>query len=307
MGRSTGLDTGIVGAGRLARALAPLLGPAGYPLRAVAARRLAAARSVCRVSPGARATTSPRVAAAHSRLILLAVPDRAIAATARLLSKAPRIEWEDRIVLHHAGALGTEPLAPLADVGASVGVFHPLQCLGVPDLVAKTLAGSRARIEGDRRGRAAASRLARSLGLVPLRLKPDLSASDRTAYHAAAALVSNDLVALLAIGLDLLESIGLTRRQATDALVPLIRGTLAQVQDRDIAGALTGPVPRGDRDTVFAHLERISRGLPVDHEVHRHLSIRLARLAEPHASPSTRRAIARLRRDLSGRRPPAGV
>jgi len=238
---------------------------------------------------------------------LLAVPDRSIAPTARLLSKAPRVDWQGRIVLHHAGALGTEPLAPLSDAGAAVGVLHPLQSLGIPELVAEILPGSRARIEGDSRGRSTATRLARSLGLVPLRLKRDLSDSDRTAYHAAAALASNDLVALLAIGLELLESIGLTSRQATDALVPLVRGTLAQVQHRGVSGALTGPVPRGDRETVFAHLDRISQGRPVDHEVHRQLSIRLARLAEPLASPSTRRAIARLRRDLSGRRPGRGV
>jgi predicted short-subunit dehydrogenase-like oxidoreductase (DUF2520 family) len=117
--------------------------------------------------------------------------------------------------------------------------------------------------------------------LTPLRLG-QLSAEDRTAYHAAASLFSNDVLALLAMGTELLESIGLGRRQALDALLPLARGTLRQVERRGLAGPLTGPAPRGDLETLRAHLRRLERGTPGDREIHRLLSLRLARLALAH-------------------------
>jgi predicted short-subunit dehydrogenase-like oxidoreductase (DUF2520 family) len=180
--------------------------------------------------------------------------------------------------LHHAGALGPEALEALRAAGAGVGLLHPLQSLGVPELAAEVLPGSRARIEGDRRGRAAARRLARGLGLVVLPLD-SMSPRDRTAYHAAAAVASNDLLALMAIGAGLLESIGLGSRQALNALIPLARGTLRQLDRSGIGGPLTGPASRGDVATLRAHLDRLADGTPEEREIHRLLSLRLARLA----------------------------
>jgi predicted short-subunit dehydrogenase-like oxidoreductase (DUF2520 family) len=241
----------------------------------------------------ARPTTSLRTGIESGRLILLAVPDRAIAGLARNLASLDGVDWKPRTILHHAGALGCEPLEPLRRLGAGVGVMHPLQSLGVPQLAAETLPGSRARIEGDRRGRAAARRLARGLGLTPLPLQ-DLSPEDRTAYHAAASLFSNDVLALLAVGADLLESIGLDRRRAVDALLPLARGTLRQVERKGLAGPLTGPAPRGDVDTLRAHLRRLAAGPPEDVEIHRLLSLRLARLALEHGERAAAETLAAL-------------
>jgi predicted short-subunit dehydrogenase-like oxidoreductase (DUF2520 family) len=285
--------TGVVGTGRLARSLAPLLAAAAHPVAAVAGRRLSSARALCRRVPGARATTSLRVAAESGRLILLAVPDRAIPAVARELAAIETIDWSRRVVLHHAGALGHEPLQPLRSAGAGVGVMHPLQSLGSPDLAAEILPGSRARIEGDRRGLPAARRLARGLGLTPLHLR-EPSAADRTAYHAAASLVSNDVLALLAIGTELLEAVGLGRRQALDALMPLVRGTLRQVGRRGLEGPLTGPASRGDVETLRAHLRRLARGGPEDREIHRLLSLRLARLARAYGEQGAAATLAAL-------------
>jgi predicted short-subunit dehydrogenase-like oxidoreductase (DUF2520 family) len=293
VGRPNEIATTVVGTGRLARSLVPLLRPAGHPVVAVVGRRLSAARSVCRHARRARATTSPRVGVGLGRLILLAVPDRAIGAVATKLASLSDVDWKRRSVLHHAGALGCEPLEPLRVAGAGVGILHPLQSLGVPALAAEILPDSRARIEGDRRGLAAARRLARALGLTPLPLRK-LSSGDRTAYHAAASLVSNDLLALLAVGAGLLESTGLGRRRALDALLPLARGTLRQVEQAGLAGPLTGPAPRGDVDTLRAHLRRLAKGPPEDREIHRLLSIRLARLALERGEPDARETVTAL-------------
>jgi predicted short-subunit dehydrogenase-like oxidoreductase (DUF2520 family) len=234
-----------------------------------------------------------RTGVERGRLILLAVPDRAIAVVARKLASLDDIDWKRRSVLHHAGALGCEPLERLRLAGAGVGVLHPLQSLGVPALAAEIMPGSRARIEGDRRGCAAARRLARTLGLKPLPLGK-LSSRDRTAYHTAAALFSNDILALLAVGAGLLESIGLGHRRALDALLPLARGTLRQVERAGLAGPLTGPAPRGDVDTLRAHLRRLAGGSPEDREIHRLLASRRARLALERGEPRAEETLSAL-------------
>jgi predicted short-subunit dehydrogenase-like oxidoreductase (DUF2520 family) len=268
----------LFGAGRFARALVPLLGEAGYPVVAVASLRSSSARSVARLAPGARATTRPEVALRGAALVILAVPDREIGPLARRLADVPAHPWKGTIVLHPAGSLGVAPLAPLAALGAGCGVMHPLQCLGDPALVRELLPGSRARVEGDRRGGAAARRLARALGMKPLRLAADLSDDDRAAYHAAATLLSGDLVSLLSLGLELMEQAGAAPGPALDGLVALARGTLLQTGCSGLTGALTGPVSRGDVETLRTHLRRMKRVRTLG-EIHRLLSLRLARLA----------------------------
>jgi predicted short-subunit dehydrogenase-like oxidoreductase (DUF2520 family) len=278
MARGKRIATTIVGTGKLARSLAPLLDRAGYPVTAIVGRTRRAAAALCSRTRRAQPTTSPRVGAERGELILIAVSDRAIETVARKLAEARGIDWSGRTVMHHAGALGPEPLARLAAGGASVGVMHPLQSLGTPRLAAEILPGSRARVEGDRAGAAAARKLARALGLVPLAF-PELSDDDRTAYHAAASLLSNDLLALLTIGRELLESAGLAGDEALAALLPLARGTLRQVEAGGVGGPLTGPAARGDVETLRRHLERLRADSPQAAEAHRLLSLRLARLA----------------------------
>jgi len=296
MARSKRIPTTIVGTGKLARSLAPLLDRAGYPIAAIVGRTRRAAVAVCDSTRRAHPTTSPRVGAERGLLILIAVSDRAIETVARKLAAARGIDWSERTVMHHAGALGPEPLARLAAAGATVGVMHPLQSLGTPRLAREILPGSRARVEGDRAGAAAARRLARALELVPLDF-PELSEEDRTAYHAAASLLSNDLLALLTIATELLEAAGLERDRALAALLPLARGTLRQLEAEGLGGALTGPAARGDVETLRRHLERLRARSPQDAEAHRLLSLRLARLALELGESSA----ARTRRALGGR------
>jgi predicted short-subunit dehydrogenase-like oxidoreductase (DUF2520 family) len=303
--------TAVIGTGRLARTLIPLLSPAGFPVAAVSGRRLALARRVARQLPRVRTGTDPAAAASAAGLVLLAVPDAAIAGLAADLGAVPGISWRGKVILHHAGSLGLEPLEPLRRRGASVGLLHPLQCLGRPDLASAVLRGSRARIEGTPKARALALRLARALGLVPLPLRRGLSAADRSAYHAAAALLSNDVVALLDLGADLLVSIGLTRRAAVAALGPLARGTLAQAEGGGTGAALTGPVVRGDLKTLQAHLGVLRSRSRTAEAAHRLLSRRLLELAAASSAPpepSSRREIAdALRGRSAGRRGGATV
>ncbi len=266
---------GCVGSGRLAAALLPLWCKAGWKIATVAGRNPDTTRELAR-----RVNAEPRLDLAGlvdgPTVVLLAVPDESIAVLAAALAR--RGDWSGRIVLHHAGALGPELLAPLTKAGASAGVLHPLQVM--PRDPAEPLPDStRARCEGAPAALRIARRLARDAGMVALPAGLRWTAATRTDYHIAASLAANDLVALVAAAAKLIESSGATRRDALDALLPLARGALEQLAAESAGQAVGGPVPRGDADTLEAHFVRLNRRDRELHEIHRLLSSRVLKLA----------------------------
>ena len=287
----------IVGAGRLGAALFALLPRRGYRIGAVVLRRTAAAKA-WRARPGRfRVTLSPVVGAREADLILLAVPDGEIETLAQVLAAGRGLRWSSMIVLDLSGALGVEPLESLRQLGADVGVLHPLQSISGTRAAARVLAGSRARIEGTPRASRTARRIAKDLGLVPLRFARPLDAPGRALYHAAAALAGNDTLALLDVAAELLVDCGVERAEAVAALAALARGALSQVEARGLGSALTGPVARGDTGVLAEHLRVLRRKSPETGEIHRLLSRRLLQLAsrsERPLSAGERRRIARL-------------
>ena len=286
----------IVGAGGLARTMARALGRAGSVTVVVAARRPAAAAGIARGARRVRAAERIDDAVASADVLLLAVPDGAIAAVARSLARL-RPSWRGTVVLHAAGALGPEPLAVLAKRGASTGVLHPLAVL--PRSGRGRLSGAAARIEGSPKATRAARRLAALVGLVPLSGRALATPRGRQAYHAAASLASNDLVALLVVAADLLVRAGVAKSSATRALASLASGTIAQTRSAGLPGALTGPVARGDTGTVAAQMEALRSADPDAAEAHRALSLRLVAFAQasghldPAAASVLRRSLAR--------------
>ncbi len=270
-------EVAIVGAGGLARALSRALARSGGVRVTIASRRAVAAAGVARGARGVRAARRIEDAVAGASIVVLAVPDRSIAPLARLLVPM-RPSWRGVVVLHAAGAYGPELLAPLRARAASTGVLHPLAVLGAKGSTA--LSGAYARIEGTVSARAAARRLCGLVGLTPLRGAGLQSPQGRGSYHAAASLVSNDLVALLAAGQGLLVRQGVQADVALRALIALASGTLTQARDTGLVGALTGPVARNDGATLTAQLRALAKDDPAAAEAHRALSKRLIELAE---------------------------
>jgi len=253
----------ILGAGALAQAVAPKLAPA-----VVWSRDPRQARALAKRRRGLGSSRGLAAAVSKAEVVWLAVPDAAIRPLALRLARLRRA-WTGTVVLHAAGALGPDPLAPLAARGASVGVLHPLAVLGTRGA---TLRGAAARIEGDKAARAAARRIARRLHLRPL---PASKALDRAAYHAAASLASNDVVALLLSARALLVRAGIPEASASRAIVTLAAGALGVARRHGIEGALSGPAFRGDRTTVAAHLRVLAKSDPDAAAAHRALARKL--------------------------------
>jgi predicted short-subunit dehydrogenase-like oxidoreductase (DUF2520 family) len=218
----TGLT--IVGAGRVGTALAAAAERAGLDVALVGRGELPA-------SPDA---------------LLLCVPDTAIGQAAEAI--AAGVDRTPRFAGHTSGATPLAALAPLAARGSSLFSMHPLQT--VPD-ANSDLTGSPAAIAADdSRAAAFAAGLARRLGLAPFALPEDA----RAAYHAAATIASNFLVALEESAADLMGRLDLD--DARELLAPLVLRTASNWAERGEA-ALTGPIARGDEETVARHLEAL--------------------------------------------------
>jgi predicted short-subunit dehydrogenase-like oxidoreductase (DUF2520 family) len=207
-------------------------------------------------------------------VIVLAVRDEAIGdMAAQIMARVPD-DGTPPILLHCAGALpAEEAFAKLARRPLGVGVVHPLRSLAGTDADAR-FEGAVFAVEGDGPGREAALRLVERVGGTPLVLE----AEQLPRYHAAAALVSNHSVALVDAGVELLESVGLGREQATQALAALLASTAQNLGRVGLPAALTGPIARGDVAVIARHLLAL-RPLPEIAAIYRATARRVSKVA----------------------------
>jgi predicted short-subunit dehydrogenase-like oxidoreductase (DUF2520 family) len=233
-----------------------------------------------------------RDALREAQVVLLAVPDAAIDSVAEELAGEGAVEPR-HTVLHLSGLLDRAALEPLAATGAALGSFHPLQTVSDPAKAPERFKEAYAGLEGDDRALETGRELAASLGMIPVAI--DQTA--KPAYHAGAAIAANYTVVLAAVAERLAASAGVTAEVARRLYLPLIRGAAANLEIGP-AAALTGPVRRGDAETVAAHLSALS---PADRELYRLLAreaLRLAREAGLSGEPADR--IARVLGEPSG-------
>ncbi|MBT9494509.1 MAG: DUF2520 domain-containing protein [Paucibacter sp.] len=236
-----------VGAGRLGQTLARAWSASGVGVVAVASRSEQAATQLAGQLPGCLALPAAEAVAAAD-LVFLTVPDDAIATVAALLP------WSARhSVVHCSGATELTALAPAAAAGAQIGGFHPLQIFSDPARAERLLAGSTVAIEVAAEAQDLSDELhamARRLQMKPLQLPP----GSRAAYHGAASFAASFLLSMLDEATQVWAQIGLPPEAALQALLPLAAGTLDAAAARGLAGALSGPISRGDTGVVGAHL-----------------------------------------------------
>src|SRR5215510_140578 len=235
----------IIGTGRLGTALVIALADRGYSIQSLVARRTQKARKTATLLDG-----KPQVLAAKQLLslrpadvFLITVPDDQIANVAAELSG---LKFE-ATALHTSGALSADVLDPLRKRGWHTGSIHPL--VSVSDIDA-ALDGAFWSVEGDAAALRAGKAIVRDLGGQSFSIR----SKDKPLYHAAAVMVSGNVVALFDVALEMLMECGLDRKTACNILLPLIASTVRSLRTKDTAGALTGTFSRGDVETVKRHL-----------------------------------------------------
>ncbi|HEX5435988.1 MAG TPA: DUF2520 domain-containing protein [Gemmatimonadaceae bacterium] len=157
------------------------------------------------------------------------------------------------VVLHLSGSAQPESFGTLRERGNPCGTFHPLLPLADPSRAPALFRGAWIGIDGDAGARRTACALAARLGAHTL----EIPAGEKARYHAAAVMASNFPVVLLALAERLLRSTGVDAETAHSALRPLFHAAAENVGAQGAARALTGPVVRGDAQTVRAHLDAL--------------------------------------------------
>ena len=274
------MKIGFVGAGVVATALAVALSRRGYDIPVVASRhRDSAARLAARLP--ACVPESAQAVADLADLVFITTPDDAIAGV------ADEVRWRPgQAVIHCSGAASTEILWPARAAGAAVGAFHPLQSFASVEQAIESLPGTTFATEADEPLLSRLVEIATALGGAVVRLRPE----DKVLYHASAVLVSNYLVTLVKLATDLWSSFGVDRSTATQALLPLLRGTLGNLERVGLPDCLTGPIARGDLGTVRRHLSALSVGPAGIAETYRLLGIDTIPLAAEKGSLTPERA-----------------
>jgi predicted short-subunit dehydrogenase-like oxidoreductase (DUF2520 family) len=268
----------IVGAGRVACSLGRVLRERGVPVRAITSRDLKHARVAAEFIGGADAVAAGDIPRYASR-VLIAVSDAAIPEVAECLAKAGFAGS----ALHTAGSLGPEALAPLAAQGVSTGVLHPLQTFPSSEHGTAALPGTYFAFTGDLAAAAWAREIVETVGGHILKIEPGQWAM----YHAAAVMASNYQVTLLDAALELLEQAGVVRSDGLAALAPIARTTLENVLHSGPRDALTGPISRGDVQTVRRNLHALDAVSPETRDLYSAAGRRTLPLAKQRGVAST--------------------
>lgn len=236
---------GTIGFGRLGSAMFELLREAGHvPVWVVSSKDIA---PDVPVHPGVPSDPD------DADLVLLSVPDGQIGRLAGTIAEQWGPSCRGRIFFHFSGLLTSGELAPLSDQGGFTASLHPLQSITDPTSAESALKNCVFTVEGADEARNAARDIIDAVGavLIPIAME------DKVLYHASAVVASNYLAALLNQASEIMSPVGL----GLEHLLPLVKGTVSNVEAKG-KSALTGPISRGDWDTVKAHLDALAQSFP---------------------------------------------
>lgn len=222
----------IIGAGRLGAALAKRLAEAGFTVSII------------------RSRTTRHPAQLRADVAWFCVPDGEIARVARNFSK---LQWADKFAFHSSGVLSSDVLVALRKAGAHVASVHPLMTFvkgSVPELAGVPFA-----IEGDQTAVRVAREIVRKLGAEP----SAINKANKVAYHAFATMICPLLVSLLAAAEKVADLAGISEREARRRMMPIIRQTLRNYEKLGPARSFSGPIVRGDLETVRAHFRLLTK------------------------------------------------
>jgi len=254
----------LIGAGNLAQALGPALKAAGYRIEVVAGRNRAESQRRARLLArrlGAKWCSVEQVKPT-SDVVWLLHTDDALATTAQTLARAGG--WRGKVALHSSGALSSDVLQPLKKAGAHTASLHPMMTF----VAGTSLEMSKVpfAVEGDREAIAAAKQIVRRLHaeIFPIRK------SAKVLYHALGSFSSPMIVATLVTAERVGRAAGLSLPQTRKMMAAILQQTLKNYMERGPAAAFSGPIKRGDLETVRRHLRALKR-VPEAGEIYRAL------------------------------------
>lgn len=246
----------IIGPGRVGGAIGFILRRMGYPISGVAGRNFAHTSDAAAFI-GCRAFESIREVAHGANLIFITTPDGSIAEIASRLAEPDALSGPVTLI-HCSGVLPADVMSAARKSGARLLSLHPLQTFASRESAVENFPGTYFGVEGDEDAVPLGFSLAEKLGGTPF----IISSESKPLYHAAACVASNYLVALISSAIGIMGEAGIESDTALRALFPLILGTLTNIRLHGPLRALTGPVSRGDVQSVKIHINDLLDKVP---------------------------------------------
>lgn len=263
------ISLNIVGCGKLGRTLARLwLDQQLISIAGICNQSLASAEQALTFITGSQQPDSVRVSAIVTEEIdelpaadlwLIATPDSEITSTAAALYASDLIP-DSATLFHCSGSLPSTIVAPKDRSQHSVNIasVHPVHSFALPESSLHRFRGTFCAMEGDEQAIELLTPLFEAIGGQTFTVNSD----SKPLYHAATAVASNYLVAIMDSALNLLEKSGVPRLAARELIRPIIQQTAENVCISDTVTALTGPISRGDHTTIEHHLSAIQQQAP---------------------------------------------
>lgn len=249
------LKLAIIGAGMVGTAIGFLLKKAGHDIVAIADPSAAHLKRAQSYITGVVCCPYPSQAADLADCLLITTPDDLIGSVCAEIVGGSSVKGKK--VFHLSGAGGLDLLEPAARAGASVASIHPLQSFSSIDSAIQNIPGSYFGVTAAAGVKKISADIVRDLQGIPINITP----AQKPLYHAAACIASNYLVALMSVVESIYSSIGFSDKDARKAYLPLVYGSLKNIEKQGCAKALTGPIARGDSGTVQKHIKAMSRNL----------------------------------------------
>jgi predicted short-subunit dehydrogenase-like oxidoreductase (DUF2520 family) len=244
----------IVGPGNLGSSLALALHAAGYKIEELVTRDQP--ESLRHAAAVARRVKSRAVVLADAELrsdvLWLCVPDDAVASAARALAR----RWQGKFALHSSGALPSALLKPLRKSGVAIASVHPMMTFVRSRADAGVFRGVSFAVEGDRAVVRAARSIARDLGA---RTVFTIEARNKPLYHAWGSFSSPLTIATITMGEQVALAAGVPEAELRQVIEPIIRRTIENYLAAGAERAFSGPIVRGDLQTVAKHLRELRR------------------------------------------------
>lgn len=270
-------NVAVIGPGRLGQAVAARLRQQGYPITAVVGRDLERTRSAARFIGAELMATTELRRCAPAEIIFITTADAQLASTARQLYA--EVELRPHTLVIHCSGLHSATLIQPGNRNDGLDVhclsMHPLQTFASAELGLHALSGSYFSLEGDADAMDTGRQLVHDLGGTAL----TIPASSKVLYHAAACMASNFITTVLGGVADTLKLCAAEEEIPLAALEPLIRTAVNNTLSIGAAAALTGPIVRGDCDTVAMHLDHLKQADPQLWQLYQGLALHTTRQA----------------------------
>jgi len=290
----------VVGAGSLGASLCRALVEKGFQLDQLIARNEAVGHALLVQLKGGRLSTRPVWENLQPQTIFIAVPDDQIEGVAERIAAEhgaakhgaakqggkDRASFKGITFLHTSGVHNRFALRALAERGASVGSFHPLQTF-LGSETASTFQGITIGIEGDEKALEVANSFVNALAAQSV----TVPSSKKTLYHAAAVLAGNAAITLMAISEEVWTQALGSQMSFREAMAPLVRASVENALIHTPAKGLTGPVSRGDVHSIERHLQAFSDNIPQLTAFYSVLTTETVHLATRSGKISTEKAV----------------